>query len=322
MKSVMYTEYSDLNKECFMNILAEVITDWATPEKLVKAGKRVGITSKGLSVERADAVLNPGTPAKTSLDLPGVISPESVRKDSAAYWKSKYTQAQEQYSTRQQLEFPLEQVDELLPSKKVEASATTKKKITDVHGSLKGTDVRKLIEQKEEDERKKEEKKKEREEKKEEMKMLFLKCQEKCLCSTKKCKAIQLQQCSVCKNVLKSKCGKKACKIDGEAPVMILVAAQKEKTDKRSRKRKDKESEESEEELHEDEVYAEQEGEAEESEVETEEEGYEGMWNSTDDESFSGFANAEEITSIKVNTRKSILFYFWTPNASWTGSLA
>ena len=147
--------------------------------------------------------------------------------------------------------------------------------------------------------------------------MLFLKCQEKCLCSTKKCEAIQLQQCSVCKNVLKSKCGKKACKIDG---VMILVAARKERTDKRSRKRKDKESEVSEEELHEDEEDAEEEGE--ESEVEIEEEVYEAMWNSTDDESFSGFANEEEITSIKGNTRKSILSYFWTPNASWTGSLA
>ena len=124
----------------------------------------------------------------------------------------------------------------------------------------------------------------------------------------------------MCKNVLKSKCGKKACKIDGEAPVMILVAARKEKTDKRSRKQKDKESEESEEELHEDEVDSEEEGE--ESEVEIEEEGYEGMWNSIDDESFSGFANEEEITLIKGNTHKSILFYFWTPNTSWTGPLA
>ena len=100
--------------------------------------------------------MNPGAAAKTSTDLPGVISPEGVCKDSAAYWKSKYTQAQEQYSARQQLEFPLKQVDGLLPFKKVEPSATTKKKITDVHGSLKGTEVRKLIEQKEEDERKKE----------------------------------------------------------------------------------------------------------------------------------------------------------------------
>ena len=44
------------------------------------------------------AVLNPGTPTKTSADLPEVISPEGVRKDSAAYWKLKYTHAQEQYS--------------------------------------------------------------------------------------------------------------------------------------------------------------------------------------------------------------------------------
>ena len=81
------------------------------------------------------------------------------------------------------------------------------------------------------------------------MKVVFLKCQEKCVCSTKECGAIQLQQCSVCKNVLKSKCGKKACKTDGEAPLMILVAARKEKTEKtkRNRKRKEEESEESEE---------------------------------------------------------------------------
>ena len=226
-------------------------------------------------------------------------------------------------------------MDGLLPFKRVKPSETTKKKITHVHGYLKkGTEVRKLIEQKEEDERKKEEKKKEREEKKKEMKMLFLKCREKCLCSTKECEAIQLQQCSVCKNVLKSKCGKKACKIDGEAPVMISVAARKSKTEKRSRKRKDEESGESEEELDEDEVDAKEEGE--ESEAEIEEDGCEGMWNSTDDENFSGFANEEEneanesekkprrnsYTSIKENTRKSTLFYFWNPNASWTGSFA
>ena len=72
-------------------------------------------------------VLNPGTPTKTSADLPEVISPEGVCKDSAAYWKLKYTQAQEQYSARQQLEFPLEPVDGLLPFKNVKPSETTKK---------------------------------------------------------------------------------------------------------------------------------------------------------------------------------------------------
>ena len=107
----------------------------------------------------------------------------------------------------------------------------------------------------------------------------------------------------------------------------------KEKTEKRSRKRKDGESDESEEEIDEEEVDAEEEGEESKVEIEEEEEGYEGMWNSTDDESFT---NEEEnkanesnkklcrnpYSSIKGNTRKSILFYFWNPSASWTGSFA
>ena len=33
-KSSMYTAYSALNKECFMNILAKGINEWATLEKI------------------------------------------------------------------------------------------------------------------------------------------------------------------------------------------------------------------------------------------------------------------------------------------------
>ena len=54
----------------------------------------------------------------------------------------------------------------LLPFKKVKPSETTKKKITDVHGSLKGTEVRKLIEQKEEDEMRERKRRKRKKEKK------------------------------------------------------------------------------------------------------------------------------------------------------------
>ena len=106
----------------------------------------------------------------------------------------------------------------------------------------------------------------------------------------------------------------------------------KEKTEKRSRKRKDGESDESEEEIDEEEVDAEEEGEESKVEIE-EEEGYEGMWNSTDDESFTNEEENEanesnkklcrnRYSSIKGNTRKSIFFYFWNPSASWTGSFA
>ena len=108
---------------------------------------------------------------------------------------------------RQNQEFPLEEVEGLLPYKTVKPTATQRKKITDVHGSLRATDIRKLVEEREIEERNKEEKRKEKVNLKEALKVQFLTCKEKCQCDTMECKAIQLQQCSVCRNVLKSKCG-------------------------------------------------------------------------------------------------------------------
>ena len=166
---------------------------------------------------------------------------------------------------------------------------------------MRGTDIRKLVAQKEEEDRKKDEKKKEREEKKEETKCIFLKCKEKCVCGKKKCDAIDLQQCSVCKNVLKSKCGKKGCRNgSGELPVMIMVAARKDTSARKNRKRKQMESDQSD---------REDEGELEDDDSDHD------MWNTTDDESFSGFENDDTIPDIKnggelskVNPAKSILF--------------
>lgn len=40
-KAEMYSEYSDINKECFMNILAKMWHDWAKPERIQNAAKRV-----------------------------------------------------------------------------------------------------------------------------------------------------------------------------------------------------------------------------------------------------------------------------------------
>ena len=197
-------------------------------------------------------------------------------------------QQKEQASASQKLQYQLENVEGLFPFKKVKPSQTVKRKITDVHGTLKGTEVRKLVEQKEEEDRQQEERKKERIKKKEESKVMFIKCQEKCVCSTSVCKAVQLQQCSVCKSVLKSKCGKKACKIDGEAPVMILVAARKNRTAKRKRKSSDEESEE---ELEEDELEQEQQDQ-DEDKLDVEEE--EDIWDTEDDESFHGFEDEDE----------------------------
>ena len=53
------------------------------------------------------------------------------------------------------------------------------------------------------------------------------------------CRAMGLQQCSVCKNVQKSQCSKKACKVDGLTPVMVYVAARKDKVKKKRKRCKD-----------------------------------------------------------------------------------
>ena len=91
------------------------------------------------------------------------------------------------------------------------------------------------------------------------------------------CEAIGLQQCSVCKNVLKSQFSKKACKVDGQAPVMVFVAARKGKVNRKGKQcEHDEEDQESEDEENlEDEVDNEESGEDllfEESEKENEDE--------------------------------------------------
>ena len=70
------------------------------------------------------------------------------------------------------------------------------------------------------------------------MKGAFQRCKLKCLCGELKvCKATQLKECSVCFDVLKTQCHKKACKNnDGELPEVICVASKKKKTFEKVRK--------------------------------------------------------------------------------------
>ena len=89
--------------------MAETWNEWATPERIQKAGKRVGISENGLSVEwmdqhkfeQAEVILSPPTPNKTTGAVPEVISPEGVRRTSAEYWKNLYKQRTEQLGTTQ-----------------------------------------------------------------------------------------------------------------------------------------------------------------------------------------------------------------------------
>ena len=242
-----------------MNILAEIWNEWATKERIEKAGKQVGIAKDGLNVnwmdqskfEQAESILSPPTPTKSFASLPEVKTPEGVRKFSARYWKELYQQRTEQVKGTLQEDFQLETVEGLLPFKKVKPKETVRRKITDCHGSLKATNVRALIEKKETEEKEREENKEKLRLQKEETKLKFTRCLEACVCNAKICEAFDLSQCSECKNVQKSQCSKKACKKGGEAPVMIQVAAKKEKRKGRLRKMNDglEESEESDEDV-------------------------------------------------------------------------
>ena len=239
-KSEMYSEYSDLNKECFMNIMAELWNEWARPESIQKAAKRVGVSKDGLSIkwmdqdkfEQAEAILSPPTPTKTLGPEFEVNSPEGVRRHSAAYWRSLYLQRTEQVPAKE----TYENVPGLLPYKKVKPNETVRRKITDVHGSLKASEVRELVRKKEEEEQQKEERKAEKGKMKEETKDKFERCEQKCVCKGSVCEAISLRKCTVCNNIQKSQCNKKACKVDGEAPVMIYVAARKNENSRNKRK--------------------------------------------------------------------------------------
>ena len=100
-KGQLFSASMTINREGFMTILADMWSNWTTPETIVKAGKRVGISHDGLNVEwmqqdkfqraiaateHADESINAGP----STSSPVCPSPADIRKNNGAYWKVKY----------------------------------------------------------------------------------------------------------------------------------------------------------------------------------------------------------------------------------------
>ena len=50
-KEQLFTPLSSINREGFMEILANLWCEWTTTEKIQNAARRVGISSSGLTVE-------------------------------------------------------------------------------------------------------------------------------------------------------------------------------------------------------------------------------------------------------------------------------
>ena len=159
-------------------------------------------------------------------DTTCVSSPIGVRRDSANYYKAKFEKAQEIIEQLQNTTPSLKDIG-LLTVKKVTPKEVTKNvRVTQVLGSMEGKDVLSLALKITLDKELKEKSQKDAIQKKADSREAFFGCKEKCICSGPTCEVIKLKECSVCHNVLKSRCAKVSCQGEnGEKPTMLLSAA-------------------------------------------------------------------------------------------------
>ena len=262
-KDSLFNALQSINREAFMTILAEIWSLWATRESLQASAKRVGITDKSLDVNHMQqdkfataASLIQGEEAPSTPDPLKIISPNK-RKGSAEYYKAKFEQAQSMIKDLSERFINLEEIPDLLTVKKVKPNLEkTSVRVTQVHGSMRVQDIITKVKQIKDDKQKKADAKDQAIKNKEELTERFIRCKEKCSCEQSKCAATGLKQCLVCKNILKSQCGKAKCKVDGVKPTMILPAGKKDcqtgrrkklfETDEEEDDEEDKEDEESE----------------------------------------------------------------------------
>ena len=91
LKSELYSEISNLNREFFMTILGDVWNKWATLDLIVKSGKRAGMSINGLQQDKfrcAEALLEPAVSSPPSSSGSPVLlsSPVGVWKKTSAYY--------------------------------------------------------------------------------------------------------------------------------------------------------------------------------------------------------------------------------------------
>ena len=63
--------------------------------------------------------------------------------------------------------------------------------------------------------------------KKEQRQENFIRCKDICICSQDICLANGLKQCTSCKDIIKSQCSKRKCKVLGVKPVMLNASSNK-----------------------------------------------------------------------------------------------
>lgn len=229
-KSELFSPFMTINREGFMKILAELWPEWASNETITNAGKKVGISCKGLSVEwmqadkfaRAELCITKNTEQPSSSSVT-ISSPKQVRYDSAAYWKHKYHGAMEAYQTISEKALSLEEIPNLLPVTKVTPKPNKENvRVTQVQGSMEGKKILEKVSEIKEAKAKKEQLKKDKKSNQQQQIEAFFKCKDQCTCGKNICAASKLRECPCCHNVLKSICSKLSCRDEsGSKPIMI-----------------------------------------------------------------------------------------------------
>ena len=151
------------------------------------------------------------------------------RKCTKEYYKEELKKANEEIKRLKESVPTPDEVPGFFKVEKVKPSSTKNVRITQVHGSLDGSEILKLRQEIEEKKKSEEDQKKQRLLKKEDNFEKFIRCKDSCICSQNPCLAQGLKQCPVCKNVQKSQCNKSKCKIQGIKPIMIKLWFDKQK---------------------------------------------------------------------------------------------
>ena len=118
----------------------------------------------------------------------------------------------------------IEEVNGLLPMKKIQPKKSKVVRLTQAHGSMRAVDMLMKVTERNAAEKVKE-KKEDAAMKKEELRLAFTICKESCHCSNSpRCIISGFKQCSVCLDVLKSQCSKTLCVVDRKKTVMVVAA--------------------------------------------------------------------------------------------------
>ena len=236
-ESDKYFHDNHINREVFMEILADVWKNWTTAESIVKAWKRCGISSEGLSYEwmqqdklaAADALVEienvPATPSTSKKEPWDVDSPVGLRKGTLAYEKAKCASYRKALKEVSQKPVSPDEVEGFMNIEKIKVPAKKKaKKLTNIQGGMEGSKLLDLRLAAEKDQEQKQQRQEEKKTEKALQKEAFIRCKESCSCKSSSCKASGLKQCPICNDVMKSNCSKKKCFVDGVKPMMVLCS--------------------------------------------------------------------------------------------------